>query len=454
MTTPHTVFQNRRPTIARALTVSLIAVAAVSIGFGLRGASAGSMTTPSASVQTTVPMLTGELQVVNDGPGDQTDPHVNCDRVAYTNDDNQGSQLIHYFDFATNTDHAVPGNGPSLLSDVSGGLITFTEGTISGSIVVLFDPATQTRTVVPGFHNNHSRLGGNIVAYQNLSFSPLPDPTLGEISVYDRTSGVVSRLTNDSLYDRRPAVSPTGNAIVWEKCQTTGLGCDIYVARQTSPGVFVTEPFATGDSEEREATTDGDIVVYISNQSGDYDIYVQPLTGGPANRIAIPGDQRDVNLAGNLLSFESNAGTTQFDVYVYDLSNANLYRVTDTPVNETLNDLTICNGVGRVVYASPFFDFNLYSFTFQVPSSTEDDINDLIALVESFGLPRGPENSLITKLDHALAAVEASDTATVCSDLTAFINECQAQSGKKLTADQANQLITAANQIKTDLGCQ
>jgi hypothetical protein len=61
---------------------------------------------------------------------------------------------------------------------------------------------------------------------------------------------------------------------------------------------------------------------------------------------------------------------------------------------------------------------------------------------------------LITKLQDALAAISAGGTGTACDSLTAFINECQAQSGKKLTADQASQLINSANQIKTGLGCQ
>ena len=43
MRTPHTVFHNRRLTIARALIVSLIGVALVSIGLGSGGAAAGSM---------------------------------------------------------------------------------------------------------------------------------------------------------------------------------------------------------------------------------------------------------------------------------------------------------------------------------------------------------------------------------------------------------------------------
>ena len=65
-----------------------------------------------------------------------------------------------------------------------------------------------------------------------------------------------------------------------------------------------------------------------------------------------------------------------------------------------------------------------------------------------------PAISLMTKLRNALYAVEASDTAMACSWLTAFIYECQVQSGTKLTPEQSAQLINSANQIKSDLGCQ
>jgi len=85
---------------------------------------------------------------------------------------------------------------------------------------------------------------------------------------------------------------------------------------------------------------------------------------------------------------------------------------------------------------------------------TEDQINDLISLIGSCNLARGTANSLTTKLQNALDAIEASDTATACSSLTGFTNVCSAQSGKKLTNDQATQLINSANQIKSALGCQ
>ena len=40
-----------------------------------------------------------------------------------------------------------------------------------------------------------------------------------------------------------------------------------------------------------------------------------------------------------------------------------------------------------------------------------------------------------------------------CNELTAFISETQAQTGKTITRDQANQLIGEANNTKALIGC-
>jgi hypothetical protein len=172
-------------------------------------------------------------------------------------------------------------------------------------------------------------------------------------------------------------------------------------------------------------------------------------------QIAIPGDQRDVRISGNLIVFESQTAAG-YDVFVYDLSSGRLYQVTNTPgVDETLSDISVCNGVGRIVYAvaGGFGDFDVYAFTFQVPSSVQPDVNDLIAVVNSFELPHGIKTSLVAKLKDALSGLANADTATACDALTSFINECSAQSGKALTEEQAAQLINAATQVRTVLGC-
>jgi phosphohistidine swiveling domain-containing protein len=86
-------------------------------------------------------------------------------------------------------------------------------------------------------------------------------------------------------------------------------------------------------------------------------------------------------------------------------------------------------------------------------SLAQAQISALINTVNSFQLPKGLQTSLDAKLKDALSAVNAGNTATACSDLTDFISEVHAQSGKKLTVAQANQLIAAATLIQAVLGC-
>lgn len=408
--------------------------------------------TPS-SPQPLPQTLTGTFQVVNNGPGDQIDPDLDCNLTSYVNQDGSGNSRIQLV--TGNTGYMIPGNGLDFQPDVNGNRVAFTEDTPSGASVAVFDAMFQMRTDIPGVKRSHPAIGGDLVAYEDRSF--FVGPNQSELGIYDLSTGADIRLTNDSLFDKNPSVSPTGNAVVWEKCQTDGLGCNVYAAVQTSPGVFTTRALTSAAGENRYPDTNGQIAIYISDRSGENDIYYQPLAGGAETRIAIPGDQRDLSISGNLIAFNSQApGQSDYDIYVYDLNTATLYQATNTPaVTEMSTRLTFCNGVGRIVYVTAGVDWDVYAFTFQLPSapSPADQINALMALVRSFNLGQAIESSLITKLQDALAAVNANDTATACSSLTSFITKVQSQSNKKITADQKNQLISSANQIKSNLGC-
>lgn len=436
---------------ARRLLVLLVIAALTSLGT-ISTSLAARINFEPVPQATTIPMLPGTTQPISVAIGNQTNPSVACSLASYTNDDLEGTSSIRYLDFATNTEHVVPGNGLDRLSDTDGRRIAFTQLEGDGDHIYLYDIASQATTLIPGAQNYDPAIGGNLVAFVHGNFS---DPGRSEIGVYDQNTGIVTQLTNDTLRDLNPSVSPDGNVVVWEKCQTNVTGCDVYSATQTGPGAFSTR-LLSGAGEDRFPDTNGQLVVYISDKNGENDIYLQRVDGSNEMRLALPGDQRDVRMSGNLIVFESQTSSS-YDVFVYDLSTARLYQVTNTAgVDETLSDVVAgCNGLNRIVYAIPGAGaFDVWGFNFQLSDSITDQLNDLIALVQSFNLHDGTESSLISKLQDALAAINASDTATACDSLTAFINASQAQSGKKLTADQVRQLVDAAAQIKTDLGCQ
>jgi Bacterial pre-peptidase C-terminal domain len=89
-----------------------------------------------------------------------------------------------------------------------------------------------------------------------------------------------------------------------------------------------------------------------------------------------------------------------------------------------------------------------------VVKTAADEINDLIAKVRSLpNVPRGTKNALLAKLNAALTALNAHNTATACARMQDFINLVQAQSGKKIPAIVAAGLIADATQIRTTIGC-
>lgn len=83
-------------------------------------------------------------------------------------------------------------------------------------------------------------------------------------------------------------------------------------------------------------------------------------------------------------------------------------------------------------------------------SSQTATIPGLTVQLQSFNLPFGSANSLLAKLQ---AAETAGPGIAACADLSDFIAEAHAQSGKKLTVAQANQLIAIAIQVEMAGGC-
>jgi hypothetical protein len=81
-------------------------------------------------------------------------------------------------------------------------------------------------------------------------------------------------------------------------------------------------------------------------------------------------------------------------------------------------------------------------------------VGDSIALVRSYNLEFGVQNSLLSKINQAREALSRGQASVACSIMQAFINDVNAQSGNKLTVIQANQLRAQANNIRAIVCCQ
>ena len=82
-----------------------------------------------------------------------------------------------------------------------------------------------------------------------------------------------------------------------------------------------------------------------------------------------------------------------------------------------------------------------------------DQTNNLITLVNSFNLPKGISNTLVSELSEVVRLLTAKKTIPACNVVNEFIADTLAQSGKKITTDEANRMITNAMGIKAAAGC-
>src|ERR671922_173675 len=74
-------------------------------------------------------------------------------------------------------------------------------------------------------------------------------------------------------------------------------------------------------------------------------------------------------------------------------------------------------------------------------------IDHLIQEVTEEGLPHGTERSLLAKLEGAQRKLAAGNVAAACGSLGAYINEVQAQTGKKLEMEYADALVLEATAV-------
>ena len=304
--------------------------------------------------------------VINDGVGDQYDPHVSGNYVSYTD-----RTTIRLYDFVTGADIEIAGSEPDAafqLSDVSGDRVAYSRIDFNTADIAIetYDITTGSSAIVdqePGLLRSNPGLGGNTVAFV--------DGTAGVSSdIYAaRLPGAPIRVTNDAGTDQRPQVAPSGDLVVFESCASSAIVCDIHQAAWDGSGWQVTALTATAEPEANPST-DGVFVVYEAARFGSRDIVWQPAGGGAEQTIDVAGDQRNPSVSAGLISFESVApGETGADLYLYDIATNRLFRVTTTPADELLNDVDVlADGRVRLVWTSGTVgDRDVYGATIELP---------------------------------------------------------------------------------------
>jgi hypothetical protein len=428
----------------------------------------------ASAATTTLVTPPGTFYTVNAGPGNHYDPHVDGNLVAYSNID-LTVYTIHYYNLTTRQDATIPppqGNTEKdFLSDVNAGRIAYTFVDTSHSAIALYDtttnPASQSSEInpIPGSAREAAQIGGDNIAWQDFGYF---NNGASDIVVYNLPSQTLTRLTSSGRMEEVPAISPDGNVLAWMDCASF-TSCAIDDAVYSNGSWAANALTTTADGYCNHPDTNGTIVAYdctrtVNGVTSD-NVYFQPVGGGTEQEINWGGQGEDPSVAGNFISFAGETpGATNHQLYVAELTpgtaptwDGTLYQITNGTDDVQLNDTTV-GADGSVTVAWQVQDIAVYAFTF-APESAQQQISSLAGTITSFGLPHGLTTSLLAKLNAAQADFQAGNTALVCGDLQALINEANAQSGKGLTVDpvtnvdQAATIISDSTAIRLSLSC-
>ncbi|PTL85245.1 hypothetical protein [Vitiosangium sp. GDMCC 1.1324] len=381
--------------------------------------------------QNTGAPLRGTSLVINDGPGDQTEPHVSGALVAYTSRSSLSTSEIRYHDLVSGVDQAIPNAGAyDSVSDVNGDMVVFTRAT-SSSRIFRFNAraggAAEELAPRSGANRHAATVGGQTVAWQEQGYTAASVPP--EIFAYRMDTTALTRLSEDTSLDQTPGVSADGQTVVWTKCATGNTGCDIWSARAVDGGYQVSQLTGT-QGEETLPDTNGEVVVYVTQgtESGaDSDIAWQPVSGGEVHRLTLPGADTNPNISGPLIAFErwdASSATPNFDLMLYDLRTQTYYRLTETPGSEVLSDISVgSDGLVRVVWtARQNGSSNVYAFVFRLPDdcSSMPTSKDPAAVCASPGSRPLLGTLLVSRStgesDVVSTEVESTGTGVLCVD--------------------------------------
>jgi hypothetical protein len=327
-------------------------------------------------------MAPGTTIPIDIGPGDQTDPHVSGNLVAYT-DYGTGVGRIGYRDFATAAAGFIPaGAVVDSLPNVFGQQISFSRQWLDRDAIMLFDAVTGSLVEFApqaGSRRFASALGGHTLAFVDQGVDS------GSILVGDVTApaGPLTNLSQGKpagSFDGHPAVAPDGSAVVWERCDHLFTDCWTMRALYAGGVWGAAEVVSDAGSYDLNADTDGRTVSYESARTAPdaQQLFWQLLGGGPESSLELPGHAIEPHISEGVIAFShrlTNSDPT--DLFVYVIATNMLYQVTDTPlIDEVLADISVLPGGDIRVVWEANADANgrdsIFASTFRVPLEPVD----------------------------------------------------------------------------------
>jgi len=334
------------------------------------------------------------------------------------------------------------------------GNLWFTDG---GSIpaIGMINPTTHAIVEFTAGLSPGTRPGASIIVGPDRALWFMSGGTPTVIGRIDPVTHVISEYSaglNPGIVMGRLAVGPDGNVWFGDKGPTPAIG-------KIDPTTHAIVNFSAGinaGSLPGGMGTGPDGNVWFTDQSLTIKAIGRIGVGAPAASVTPPA----VSGTGGVGVTQTCGGDTWstwagtqpshsafgFDGYRWQLDGSPISGATGSSYTPTAAD------AGHQLSCQATVTYTLFPVTVSAASAAvqvkgaAEQLDDLAAAVEGVG----PGKSLAAKVRAIEHALEAGDA---CGSFNAFINEVNAQTGKKIPTTTAASLITQANDIQTALGC-
>ncbi|HET7374633.1 MAG TPA: YncE family protein [Gemmatimonadaceae bacterium] len=255
------------------------------------------------------------------------------------------------------------------------------------------------------------------------------DPREGQVAVVNTSSRTIERFLPDIYTPEGIIVAPDGLHVYVANFSGNSvlvMNTNDYSGSLVPVGLQPTRLAIAPDGTRLYVTNSGDGTVSVINTSTNAVIATVAVDTDPSSIAVTPDGSR---------------------VYVGNILDGSVTHAGSVSVIATST-----NTVFATLASFPFpVDIAIATVPQPTPTEATTDLEDAVS--DLSGLGAGLSNSLLTKLNAALSAIAAGDVATACQALQDFINEVNAQAGKKISSADAAILIDDANAIRAQLGC-
>jgi len=299
------------------------------------------------------------------------------------------------------------------------------------------------------------------------------DGSDNEIFVMNANGTGITQLTSNSADDGGPTWTADGTRIGFHS-NSTGV-YQIYTISPTggSPTALTS---GVGGNFTPSWSPNGAKIAFTSTRDGQNEIYVMNADGSSQTRLTLDNEWNyDATWSPDGTRIAYTHGSTIPDIFAMNADGSNPVNLTNTPTAAEASAAWSPDGT-KIVYRRDVADIGDI-FVMNADGSSQTNITNtptteslpdwqpvtgptvaqqiqaLINYLNQLGLAKGTVNSLKSPLTDALAAVNAGATPQACSLIADFISKTTAQSGKKMSAAIATDIVQRAKAIADRLGC-